>query len=56
MVYGMMYGNDMGGMMYGNNAVSLILFIGITILVYLWIIKLWKEVFGKSSQKSGKSK
>ena len=64
MVYGMMYGNDMGGMMYGGgdgffrfaSSVSLILFIGITILVYLWIIKLWKDVFGKTVQKSGKSK
>ena len=55
MVYGMMYGSNAGFLRFAN-AISLLLFIGITILVYLWIIKLWREVFGKTVQKSGKSK
>lgn len=52
--YGMM-GNWGYGMMGGSsgywgflNFLSLVLVIGLIILVYLWIAKLWKEVFKKS--------
>lgn len=47
--YGMM-GNYGYGLGYGYfiNLLSLILVIGLIILVYLWIMKLWKDVFKKS--------
>ncbi len=52
--YGMMgnWGYGMMGSGYGYwgllNFLSLVLVIGLIILVYLWIIKLWKEVFKKA--------
>jgi len=52
----MMLGNNLGyGMMgtsYGYwgllNLLYLVLVVGLIILVYLWIIKLWKEIYKKS--------
>lgn len=51
-----MMGGNLGYGMMGNsygywgflNFLSLVLLIGLIILVYLWIAKLWKEVFKKS--------
>ncbi len=40
-MYGMM------GNMYGAMTLLNILFIGLIILVYLWIVKLWKEISKK---------
>lgn len=54
--YGMMgnLGYGMMGQSYGYwsfiNLLSLVLLIGLIILVYLWIAKLWKEVRRKSKQ------
>ena len=47
--YGMM-GNYGYGLGYWNliNFLSLVLVIGLIILVYLWIMKLWKDVFKKT--------
>ncbi|MBI2649969.1 hypothetical protein HYX04_01505 [Candidatus Woesearchaeota archaeon] len=51
MGYGSGYGM-MGNYSYGYwgflNFLSLVLVIGLIILVYLWIMKLWKEVFKKT--------
>ena len=53
----MMLGNSLGYGMMGNygygywsflNFLSLVLVIGLIILIYLWIIKLWKEVYKKA--------
>lgn len=38
--------NIMGGM-YGFGSLFNILVIGLIILVYLWVIKLWKEISRK---------
>ena len=52
--YGMMgnLGYGMMGQSYGYwsfiNVLSLVLLIGLIILVYLWIAKLWKEVYKKA--------
>ena len=48
MDYGMM-GNYGYGLVYMNfiNFLSVLLLIGLVILIYLWIVKLWKEVFNK---------
>lgn len=53
--YGMMGYSGSGYGMMGNygywgflNFLSLVLVIGLIILVYLWIMKLWKDVFRKS--------
>lgn len=40
----MMDGCNMMGNMYGAMTLFNILAIGLIILVYLWIIKLWKEI------------
>lgn len=49
------FGYGMMGQSYGYwgflNFLSLVLVIGLIILVYLWIAKLWKEVFKKSKNK-----
>ena len=51
MGYGSEYGM-MGGLGYGYwsffNLLFLLFLIGIVVLVYLWIMKLWKEVFKKA--------
>lgn len=52
--YGMMenWGYGMMGQSYGYwsliNLLSLVLLVGLVILVYLWIAKLWKEVYKKA--------
>jgi len=52
--YGMMgnLGYGMMGQSYGYwsfiNVLSLVLLIGLIILVYLWVAKLWKEVYKKA--------
>ncbi|MBI2100985.1 hypothetical protein HYT53_00045 [Candidatus Woesearchaeota archaeon] len=52
--YGMMgnLGYGMMGQSYGYwsfiNLLSLVLLIGLVILVYLWVAKLWKEVYKKA--------
>ena len=54
----MMGNNMMGSGMMGNwgygfgywnffNILYAVLFIGLIVLVYLWIIKLWKDFYGK---------
>lgn len=61
MMGGDMMGNVMGYGMMGNlgyggywsivNLLSTILLIGLVILVYLWIIKLWRDIKGKGRKK-----
>ena len=55
---GGMTGGSFGYGMMGNygywgfwNFLSVVLVIGLIALVYLWVIKLWREVFGKKSSK-----
>ena len=42
--YGLGYWNFM-------NVLYVVLLIGLIILVYLWIIKLWKDFYGRKKQK-----
>lgn len=55
----MMMGSNFGYGMMGNygygylsfiNLLSIVLLIGLVVLVYLWIIKLWKEAFTKTKK------
>ncbi len=47
--YGMM--GNLGGYWSFLNILSLLLLIGLVILVYLWIIKLWRDIKSKGSKK-----
>ncbi len=37
-----------GGMMGGFGILSTLLALGLVVLVWLWVVKLWREVFGKN--------